>query len=64
MVGMELDMGLMHYRYQKQSLDIYCAMQHDAHVSSIFLQEVRFSPPLGGYFLVLRGEWGKTGLTN
>jgi hypothetical protein len=25
-------------------------MQHDAYVSSIFLQENRFNPPPGGYF--------------
>jgi hypothetical protein len=40
----------MHYRYHEPSLDSRCAMQHDAYVSSIFLQENRFNPPPGGYF--------------
>ena len=43
-------MGWAHFRYHEPSLDSSCAMQHDAYVSSIFLQENRFSPPPGGYF--------------
>ena len=31
-------------------MDRFFAVQHDAHVSSIFLQENRFNPPPGGYF--------------
>lgn len=44
-------MGCTYFRYHKPSLDNLCAMQHDEYVSSIFLQENRFNPPLAGIFL-------------
>jgi hypothetical protein len=48
------DMGWAYFRYHEPSLDGSCAMQHDASVSSIFLQENRFNPPLRRVFFLVR----------
>ena len=46
-------MRLTHCRYHEPSLDSSCALQHDGHVSSILLQENRFSPLPGGHFFLV-----------
>jgi hypothetical protein len=45
-----IDMRLPHCRYHELSLDGSCALQHNEHVSSILLQENRFSPLPSGLF--------------
>src|SRR4051812_25498317 len=43
-------MDLLNYWHHQRSLDKTCAMQHHANVSSILLQENRFSPLPSGLF--------------